>query len=98
MDTDIKWAIYFFIGYAFLMSFFLLFRCDNNINPEIFVQFQNIEYYCVQQSIDDSLTKQCVQFLQLLDYCSETNCSAEYYYEQLDLLGFDLPPFEKLSS
>lgn len=94
MSDDIKTALWFFAGYIILMSAMLIFAQKNDsINPDIYVEFQNIEMYCLQQSINDSVSRQCSNALELFEYCVDNGCFAEYYYQKLESFGFELPVY-----
>lgn len=94
MLGDIKTALWFFAGYIVLISALLIFaQKDNSINPAIYVEFQNIEMYCLQQSVNDSVSRQCSNVLELFEYCVDNDCSAEYYYQKLESFDFELPVY-----
>lgn len=67
---------------------------NKNINDQIYLTFLNIEQNCLSFS-EMNRPKKCELMLKMEERCSDTRreCPAEEYYETLQRLGFDLPPY-----
>ena len=88
------------VGFVVSLAYFAFFPKGNfnrnpvSINPNIYYAFQQIYHACRSVDISDR-TRDCRVVVNIFNRCTkgELRCSVPEYYQFLDNLGFDLPPF-----
>ena len=90
------------LAVAFVVSlvYFTFFTKGNfgrhsvTINPNIYYAFQQIYHTCKSSDYSDR-SRDCRIVVDIFNHCTrgQLRCSVPEYYQFLDNLGFDLPPF-----
>lgn len=67
---------------------------QNNVNPDVFVFFKQVEADCQQMGFD-AQTNQCVQIALYKTDCRlvSAKCNSLSFYQLLKKLGFDVPEY-----
>lgn len=95
---NFKKTITFLLFSTFVyFTFFYQERYDKNpanINPAIYMSFQDIYANCASQQVIDA-SKNCVVVVDIFHRClsGELDCPVSDFYQFVKNLNYDLPPF-----